>query len=211
MLGKCMQWELFMVVTTIPTFPCNYTILYHKLPYSQLVPNGETLSNFCFRLKWEEANSLCVNLRKNSQWYSTRYIQKRWVPVGERNRALSHYKDILLSMWISIIKIKWSCDHLIFIIGIPRLVRQLLYIEILSWQQQCRKTQRFVTIKWLYITVTSQEHLRCIKSRQRHSLINSKFKLTTQTISKLCITGSFVGNPPITAGSLDWKPKIINS
>ena len=166
---------------------------------------------------------VCEFEKQNSQWYSTRYIQKRWVPVGERNRALSHYKDILLSMWISIIKIKWSWDHLIFIIGILTLVRQLLYIEILSWQQQCRKTQRFVTIKWLYITVTSQEHLRCLKPQTTPQFDQQQVQVNnTENIKSLHYWQLLWGihqSPldPWTDRSsskislLHRKPKIINS
>ena len=54
------------------------------------------------------------------------------------SRAPSQYKDRLSQVWITILKIKWSRDRLIFNTGILILVRRHLYIDVLSWlQREC--------------------------------------------------------------------------
>ena len=53
-----------------------------------------------------------------------------YTDVPEVNRALSLYKALFPGMEIPVIKIGQSRGHLIFMIGIPSLVRQLLYIEV---------------------------------------------------------------------------------
>ena len=48
-------------------------------------------------------------------------------------RAPSQYKDGLSSYGIPVLKIRRSRDHLIFIMGIPILVRRYLYTETTAW------------------------------------------------------------------------------
>ena len=80
----------------------------------------------------------CFPLETHALWS---YCKEDWV--------LSQYEDWLSGYRIPIIKIKWSWDQLIFIMGIPILVRRHLYINGLM-QERCNS-----------IAIALELHLSC--------------------------------------------------
>ena len=76
---------------------------------------------------------------------------------------------------------------------------------------------QYALVNWVIndlnnITVMLHEHHGIRNNQLLNCLFNTLFRLTTNKISKLCITGSLWGSPPFTSGfPPQWARNVVNS
>ena len=87
-----------------------------------LITTSPNIPHYCMQYHGE----IITSKRSWHYWPFISGIQWPWTPSQQ-------YKDDFPGMGISIMKIRLSSDRLIFIIGIPILVRRHLYNETVPW------------------------------------------------------------------------------
>ena len=116
------------------------------------------------------------------------------------HRSPFQYKSQIWSYWLFIIKIRWSCYRLSFIMGIHIQVRRCLYVETVNTWCDQRMYNRVMHQRYIRLWLKCRHNEReCVSNhRGLDYLLSSSFSRRSKKTSKLRVTGLCEGNSPVT-------------